>query len=254
MKRGSDIASELENAERLLTMGAGETWGWSTPSGKERVRRRVEFIARELDMRAGRRFLELGCGTGLFTRHLARTGASIVAVDIAPRLHEVARAEVPESNVEFVVGDLMDPASRFGDGFDGFYGVSVLHHLDLARALPVIAARLKPGARFAVSEPNIENPINKYYYFTKDVERRKRAGMSETEMAFEPSELAGALAAHGFRVESLAHRDFLHPETPRALIGVIDRIGRLAERIPRVQRWSGSLWCAGSLPQPHSNP
>jgi hypothetical protein len=66
-------------------------------------------------------------------------------------------------------------------------------------------------------------------------------------MAFDPGELRDALTFHGFHVERLVHRDFLHPKTPPALMGLVDGAGKLAERLPLIQRWSGSLWCSGSF-------
>jgi SAM-dependent methyltransferase len=141
----------------------------------------------------------------------------------------------------------MDPKLLEGRRFDAFYCVSVLHHLDLDLALPAIAARLKPGARFAVSEPNLDNPLNRYWYFSENLERRARLGTSASEMAFTRVELRGALERHGFQVTRLEHRDFLHPKIPPALIPLFQWGQRLAENLPGVRRWSGSLWASGQL-------
>ncbi|MCW8139982.1 MAG: class I SAM-dependent methyltransferase [Planctomycetota bacterium] len=246
IRRGADLDDELRNAERLLAGGAEELWGWGTPAGEERVRRRVEFIVREARLGPGVTALELGCGTGVFTRQVAASGARIVAVDLSTRLLDVARAHVP-AGVELVAGDLMRPETLEGRTFDAFYCVSVLHHLDLDRALPAIAAHLRPGARFAVSEPNLDNPLNRWHYFTPDLERRARLGVSASEMAFTREELADALARHGFRPERVEHRDFLHPRTPRRLIPAVRGVEAALERLPGVRRLSGSLWCAGTF-------
>lgn len=244
VRRGTDVDDELRNAERLLQGGAEDVWGWGTPAGQQRVRRRVEFIRREARLQPGRTVLELGCGTGMFTRPLAASGARIVAVDVAEKLVEVARREV-QGDVEFVVGDLMDPATLAGRTFDAFYCVSVLHHLDLDRVLPILARHLRPGARFALSEPNLHNPLNRYWYFTDDLERRARLGMSASEMAFTREELVATLERHGLVVERADHRDFMHPRVPRPAIHFVRGLERVLERAPLVRRLSGSLWCAG---------
>lgn len=246
IRRGTDLADELANAERLLAGGAEEMWGWGTPAGRVRVQARVEFIARELGLGPGVTVLELGCGTGIFTREVAETGASIVAVDLSERLLAEARRQTRHGNVELVCGNLMDPGVLDGRSFDAFYCVSVLHHLDLDQALPAIAAHLKRGARFAVSEPNLDNPLNRYWYFSPNLERRARLGTSASEMAFTRGELRDSLERHGFRVERLEHRDFLHPKTPPALIPWFKLGQRLAEALPLVRRWSGSLWASGT--------
>lgn len=244
VRRGTDVQDELRNADRLLEGGAEDVWGWGTPAGQERVRRRVEFIRREAGLEPGRTVLELGCGTGMFTRPLAASGARIVAVDVAEKLVEVARREVG-GDVEFLVGDLMDPATLAGRTFDAFYCVSVLHHLDVDRVLPILARHLRPGARFALSEPNLQNPINRYWYFTDDLERRARLGVSASEMAFTRDELVGTLERHRFTVERAEHRDFMHPRVPRPGIPLVRGLERLLERAPGLQRLSGSLWVSG---------
>jgi 2-polyprenyl-3-methyl-5-hydroxy-6-metoxy-1,4-benzoquinol methylase len=246
MQRGSNVADEVANADRLLELGAEDAWGWDTPAGVRRVARRVEFISRQLELAPGKTVLELGCGTGIFTRRIAATGAQIIAVDLSQKLIDEARRQLPAgAKVEFVVADLMQPRELAGRRFDGFYCVSVLHHLDLERALPAIADLLEPGARFAVTEPNMDNPINRYVIFTDDLERRARMGVSASERAFRKDELGEALTRHGFAVDLLEHRDFVHPKVPAPLVPLVEKLSHLAERTPGLRRISGSLFCAG---------
>jgi len=50
--------------------------------------------------------VEIGCGVGRITRALAAAGASVRAVDVSPRMLELARAENPGlDSVEWVLGD-----------------------------------------------------------------------------------------------------------------------------------------------------
>ena len=60
-----------------------------------------------------RRVLEVGCGWGELAAHVAaETGAEIVAVDVSPRMVELAR----ERGVDARVGDVGHRADRGGDG------------------------------------------------------------------------------------------------------------------------------------------
>ena len=51
----------------------------------------------------GMRVLELGCGTGYFTRELARSGADVIAVDVSPELLEIAKANCSAPNVRYEI-------------------------------------------------------------------------------------------------------------------------------------------------------
>ena len=49
----------------------------------------------------GQHILELGCGAGLYARHLAQTGASVVATDGSVAFLDIARQRNQEHDVEF---------------------------------------------------------------------------------------------------------------------------------------------------------
>jgi SAM-dependent methyltransferase len=55
---------------------------------------------------AGADVVEIGCGVGRLTRVLARTAASVRALDVSPRMIELAREHNPSlEGVEWIVGD-----------------------------------------------------------------------------------------------------------------------------------------------------
>jgi 2-polyprenyl-3-methyl-5-hydroxy-6-metoxy-1,4-benzoquinol methylase len=185
----------------------------------------------------------------VFTRPLAATGAAVTAVDVSDDLLAAARRACDAPNVTFTRCDLERPDALPEAAFDAMVGISVLHHLDLPRALPALRRKLRPGAQVAFSEPNLLNPVNKYVVFTDDPQQRRRLGVSPTEMAFRPRELRDALTAAGFTVRAVRHRDFLHPKVPAALIPIVRAAGFCAERTPLVRRWSGSLWVHAECPR-----
>jgi demethylmenaquinone methyltransferase/2-methoxy-6-polyprenyl-1,4-benzoquinol methylase len=68
--------------------------------------------------------LELACGAGLWTRHLAKTHVHVTAVDAAPEVIAINRARVASNRVEYVVADLFSwaPAGAVCDlVFFGFW-------------------------------------------------------------------------------------------------------------------------------------
>ncbi len=247
MKRGGRPEDEIAHGQLLMDAGAADVWGWNTPAGRQRVAGRVAWLTRVCRLEPGRKVLECGCGTGIFTRSLAATGADITAVDISDVLLAEASRHCDASNVTFRRCNLEDPVELPDGHFDAMLGISVLHHLDLPVALPALRKKLRAGAEVAFSEPNLLNPINKYILFTDDMEKRRKLGVSPTEMAFRPRELAEAFESGGLTVCSLKHRDFLHPKVPRLMIPLVKAGQFVAERLPLVRRWSGSLYIHARL-------
>jgi ubiquinone/menaquinone biosynthesis C-methylase UbiE len=77
---------------------------------------KLERIARLLRLEPGDTVLDVGCGTGVMVPYLLeRVGENgrIVAVDISPRMIEVARRKFPPAeypNVKFIVADVGEVA------------------------------------------------------------------------------------------------------------------------------------------------
>ena len=100
--------------------------------------------------RDGGLVLELGCGSGLLTRHLLDAGHRVMATDASPAMLELAQREVAEADLRLLTlpDDPVPPADAI---------VSVGHVLSylpdeeaLERALVAIAGALKPGGLVAL--------------------------------------------------------------------------------------------------------
>ena len=231
------LLNEIEHGKYLIEHGAGETWNWETPAGKLRWKRRVELLKENLE--PGAKVLELGCGTGYFTRELVDTGAKITAIDISPDLLEVARKEIQAGNVEFIVDNAYEMSFE-EETFDHVIGSSVLHHLEIKKALAEIHRVLKPGGRIAFTEPNIMNP---QIALQKNIPALKRKmGDSPDETAFSKRQMIKLLRVTGFSSIRVVPFDFLHPAVPPVLIRTVSGAGRLAEKIPLVRGIAGSLY------------
>ncbi len=231
------IANEIQHGRFLAEHGAGEIWNWESPAGKLRWARRVKMLSTHIG--PGMTVLELGCGTGYFTRELVRSGADIVAIDVSPELLEIARAHCSARNVRYENQNAY--ALTHPDGvFDSVVGSSVLHHLEIEEALHEIYRVLKPGGTIYFTEPNMLNPqiaVQKNVPWVK-----RKLGDSPDETAFFRWPLRRLLEQAGYRDVRIDPFDFLHPKTPAPLVNRLNTLGRFLENVPVISEFAGSLY------------
>src|SRR6266436_8819417 len=70
----------------------------------------LKFMADEvsqLRLDSGRKALEVGCGDGFFSGHLARLGCEVTGIDLSPAAIDIARRDNPGAS--FVIHDLVQP-------------------------------------------------------------------------------------------------------------------------------------------------
>src|SRR5882724_2809879 len=73
--------------------------------------------------------LEVGCGTGAFSRRLAQRAQRVTAIDLSSEMIRVARSRSTQlSNIDFEVADMMSCDFPAGD-FDCIATIATLHHL-----------------------------------------------------------------------------------------------------------------------------
>jgi len=231
------IKNEIEHGKYLASEGAGEVWNWESPAGKIRWQRRVKMLTAHL--KNSDKVLEIGCGTGYFTKEIVKSGAYVTAIDISPELIQIAKQEIRETNVCFVLENAYDLTFE-AHSFDSIVGSSVLHHLEIEKAIEEMFRVLKPGGRMFFTEPNMMNPqiaLQKNIPFLK-----RKLGDSPDETAFFHWILKSLFKKAGFTDIMIKPFDFLHPAVPLSLIPVISSVGETIEKIPILKEIAGSLY------------
>lgn len=239
LKASSRIEREIHHGKRLASGDTEKIWGWGTPAGQIRARHRADLIVAGACLRPETIALEIGCGTGMFTAMFAESSAKIVAVDISQDLLEKARKRGLEKDQVRFINMRFEDANLYGP-FDAVIGSSVLHHLDVPRALAKIYEVLRPGGYLAFAEPNMINlqvfcerafSFLPYFFY-----------VSPNETAFMRWRLHVLLLQTGFEEVEITPFDWLHPATPVPLISTVRKLGWLLEKIPAVREFAGSLY------------
>lgn len=96
----------------------------------------------------GSAVLEIGCGTGQFTRQLAGRALDLTAIDIGAAMVHAARGNVPDETARFQVCSFED----FADSgpFDLIVSATAFHWVDPSVGLAKAARLLRPGGWLAL--------------------------------------------------------------------------------------------------------
>src|SRR5436853_295282 len=89
--------------------------------------------------------LEIGCGTGVFTRRLAASAKRVIGLDLSPQMIRLARERsIDYPNIEYLLGDLLQLALP-SESFGCVVSIATLHHLPTEQALKRMKSLVAPG-------------------------------------------------------------------------------------------------------------
>ena len=117
---------------------------------------RARFVAERAKL-SGARVLDVGCGGGLLAEALARAGAQVTAIDLAPGMIEVARLHALEQKLEIDYRVVAAEAVAVADpaGFDVVTCMEMLEHVpEPEKMVATLASLVKPGGAVFVSTLN----------------------------------------------------------------------------------------------------
>lgn len=185
---------------------------WWDPEGPQKALHamnpaRLGYVADRVALR-GARVLDVGCGGGLLSEALARAGADVTAIDLAPDLLAIAKLHRLESAVA-VDYRLLTAEALAGEQpghYDAITCMEMLEHVpDPASILDACATLLKPGGRLFVSTLN-RTPVAFALAIVgaEYIARLLPTGTHQYRDFIKPSELASWLRACGLALEDVS--------------------------------------------------
>jgi len=152
----------------------------------------------------GKVILEIGSGTGRFTKELAIQGAHVICVDISRKMHQQARLKSEKYPVDYYVMNGTNLAFR-DSIFDGCLAINVINHIeDYEQVLAEISRVLKKRGFFVANFPNMLGIYLLIGFLVNVLGRSLQAPVYSHW--YTPNEVFTALNKVGLRmVESLGH-------------------------------------------------
>ena len=134
---------------------------WWDPDGESRPLHdlnpvRLGYVAARMDLR-GARVADVGCGGGLLSEALARSGAEVTGIDLGEKVIEVARLHLHESNlnVDYRVQSSAALAATEPASFDAVCCMELIEHVpDPAALVADLANLVRPGGLVFMSTIN----------------------------------------------------------------------------------------------------
>lgn len=168
---------------------------------------RARFVAERAPL-GGARVLDVGCGGGLLCETLARAGARVTGIDLAPGMIEVARlhAAAEKLSIDYRLEDAAALAEAAPAAFDIVTCMEMLEHVPQpASMVRTLCALVRPGGALFVSTLN--RNLKSFLMAIVGAEYLLRLiprGTHEYERLIRPAELAQWGRAAGLNLERMA--------------------------------------------------
>lgn len=234
--------SNLDHAERDKFADMASDW-WS-PDGRLRTLHdinpcRVAYLA-ETTALAGCRVADIGCGGGILSEALGRSGARITAIDAAAELIAIARDHAAQHAIEvdYRVQLAHELAAELPAHFDLVTCMELLEHVpDPAALVANCATLLRPGGQLVVS--TLDRSPMSYVGGVLGAEYvlgLLPRGTHDYNKFIRPAELAAIGRANELLVEDIRAMHY-NPLTRTARLGRRPRVNYLA----RLRRRAASI-------------
>lgn len=171
----------LEKIKEGLLMGEHTCPWWLAYAWDNRIRRRLHDtdVILKPYLRSGMTTLDVGCGMGYFSLHMASyvgEAGRVIAVDIQPEMLGILRQRSKQRNLERIITPFLSQGDLAGidEKIDFALNFWMLHEVRSRETLVrQIFDRLTPGGRYLIAEPRLHTGRE---YFTSVVKLCESVG------------------------------------------------------------------------------
>lgn len=240
MKPTADLGKEVEFFDHFEAQH-----GDYDVLGRIAYHRLLARFAKLVRPHRGERCVDLGCGTGAFTRRFETFGLDLVGLDISPR--SIERAKRLGSGERYEVGDIMATGLPEAS-FDIAVFSGVLHHLptkaERANALREALRLLRPGGRVFAFDPHVGSP-SMWLYRDPRSPLFSSVGKTKNEVLLGRSQMRRELTEAGFTgvtaegIGGITYR-FVESRTARLFLPLYN-LYELVTMLPGIQSRFGTF-------------
>jgi len=197
---------------------------------------------------AGKTILDVACGYSMTPVILASAGATVHAIDVAPKTVATVQQFAQYKGVGKRVFARVSPAEELAyadETFDLIFGGAALHHLQLERAAVEFRRVLKPGGRAAFQDPLGHNLLLE---FARDyLPYKDKHPVKGTDRPLQVSDIEtfgryfASYTWRGFDLVAMARKPFhLKKQSPvrKALYGIDNALFTMAPFLQRYARFA----------------
>ena len=94
--------------------------------------------------------LDIGCGTGEFTKKLSSLFSKVIGIDVSPKMIDEAKKRNNPSNVDFINVDVETYLKTTEEKYDLIISIATFHHLEYASVLNHIYDKLQSNGMLVI--------------------------------------------------------------------------------------------------------
>ena len=230
----------MEYNQAISALGIRESyrdryWKTKDPICTDRLSWRAQVFRHLVHLLPGESILELGCGSGLFTKQLLRVSRGQNPITAVTFNGDIPRPEWVSAPVEFLT-ETFFPEALECRRFDFVVAMDLLDNRNCGWFLKFVYRLLRPGGQVVFYESNPWNVILRLRQFIL-----RHFGQKDPRQLLSRSALYELISEVGFIRIFALYNDFVYAPLTPSLVWLLKNLSILLENAPGIRTLSGSI-------------